>query len=83
MGLGWPRPLLLPPTLPGLDKPSGHSLSIGLGLKGTHLMQKQIKALREGRGLPKVNHRQSLSSSSPSKAGPSAHSRASQTEGPC
>ena len=40
-----------------LDKTSGHSVNMGLGLKNTHLMEKQIKALREGHGLTKVLHR--------------------------
>lgn len=52
-----------------LDKTSGHSVNTGLGLKDTHLMEKQIKALREGRGLTKVSHGQSLRSGPSSKAG--------------
>ena len=50
-----------------LDKTSGHSVNMGLGLKDTHLMKKQIKALRERHGL--VSHGQSLRSSPSPKAG--------------
>lgn len=78
-GPGVATPMAPTLTLLGLDKTLGHSLSIGPRLKGTHLMEEQIKAHR-GVWLAQVSHGESLSSAPPSKAEHSTNSRASETK---
>lgn len=50
--VAWGDCFYLPAPNPArLDKTSGHSVNMGLRLKDTHLMKKQIKALKRGAWL--------------------------------